>query len=361
MGKFLKYLDWVDLLILGCLASLGLFILTTISHSFFISQLFYWLFALVLILITVNLDAGLIFWFAPFGYFFALVFLLLSYFGPLIRGATRWIVIAGVQLQPSELVKPLLLLAFAWFLTKFPPKTFRNSLINLLIFLVPFVLVFRQPDLGSALVYFSFWLAMMIGAGFPLRVFLGTLILIALMVPLIWHSLHGYQQARIATFLNPGLDPKGAGYNALQSMIAVGSGQIFGRGLGRGTQSHLRFLPEFHTDFIFATLVEDLGFVGGLILLLGYAILLWHITEPLLKGLVSDIFIFTYSIGLLAMILSQIFINTGMNMGIIPITGITLPFVSYGGSSILSLSLAIAMLWVLRAANSSRGVIAGIS
>lgn len=361
MGKFLKYLNWVDLLILGCLASLGLFILTTISHAFFISQLFYWLFALVLILMTVNLDAGLIFWSAPFGYFFALVFLLLSYFGPLIRGATRWIVIAGVQLQPSELVKPLLLLAFAWFLTKFPPKTLRNSLINLLIFLVPFVLVFRQPDLGSSLVYLSFWLSMMIAAGFPLKVFLALIIFISVLIPVSIRSLHGYQQARIATFLNPGLDPKGAGYNALQSMIAVGSGQIFGRGLGRGTQSHLRFLPEFHTDFIFATLVEDLGFTGGLLLLLGYAILLWRIISPLLKGLVNDIFTFNYSVGLFAMIIAQIFINTGMNMGIIPITGITLPFVSYGGSSIMSLSLAIAIVWVLRATSANREMIAGIS
>lgn len=380
MGKFTRYLDpidspqssgfrvdsplsrridWIDILILGCLAALGLFILMTISQSYFVSQLFYWLVAVFLVLITVRLDAGLIYWFAPLGYVASVIFLALSYLGPTIRGATRWISLAGVQLQPSELVKPFLLLAFAWFLLRFPPRTFRNSFINFMIFLVPFILVFRQPDLGSSLVYLSFWLAMMLAAGFPFKIFLSLLAVIFLSVPLIWQSLRPFQQARIETFLDPSVDPKGAGYNALQSMITVGSGQLFGRGLGRGTQSHLRFLPEFHTDFIFATLIEDLGFAGGLMLLLGYAILLWRMVTPLLKGLVTDVFTFTYSVGLFAMLLSQIFINTGMNMGLVPITGITLPFVSYGGSSIMSLSLAVAVLWVLRASSTSREVIAG--
>ncbi len=174
---------------------------------------------------------------------------------------------------------------------------------------------------------------------------------ISLLLPFLWSHLASYQQSRILTFINPALDPKGAGYNALQSMIAVGSGQWWGRGLGRGTQSHLRFLPEFHTDFIFATLVEELGFLGGTLLLTGYAFLLYRIITPIFAGAVEDTRLFIYSFGLFAMLMSQIVINAGMNMGLFPITGITLPFVSYGGSSILSTAISFGILWALVRAN----------
>jgi rod shape determining protein RodA len=143
-------------------------------------------------------------------------------------------------------------------------------------------------------------------------------------------------------------------------MIAVGSGELFGRGLGRGTQSHLRFLPEYHTDFIFATLVEELGFIGGFLLLLGYAVLLWRILRPLLRGEVNDLFGFTYAAGLFGVLLAQIVINAGMNMGIIPVTGITLPFVSAGGSSLLSFAMSFGILWAFqRRRSESRSVAIG--
>lgn len=361
MGRALKHIDWIDILILGCLGAFGLSILLSISTTLATQQFFYMLLATILILGTVNLEVSVLVLFAPLGYLIALGLLVMSYFGPVIRGATRWIIVAGIQLQPSELVKPLLLLSFAWFMTRFPPKNFRNTAMHLGVFLVPFLLVYKQPDLGSALVYASFWLAMMIASGFPFRIFLMLVLVVGILTPTVWGSFHNYQQARILTFLNPQLDPRGAGYNALQAMIAVGSGKFLGRGLGRGTQSHLRFLPEFHTDFIFATLVEEFGFFGGLMLLAGYGSLLWRIVRPLIRGVVDEIFPFVYSIGLFAMMLSQIFINTGMNMGIIPITGITLPFVSYGGSSILSISIAFGMLWVFRQASRNRPRVADIA
>jgi rod shape determining protein RodA len=152
--------------------------------------------------------------------------------------------------------------------------------------------------------------------------------------------LEPFQKLRIITFLNPGFDPKGAGYNAFQSMIAVGSGQFFGRGLGNRTQSHFRFLPEYHTDFIFATLVEELGALGGTLVYLLYGLLLWRIIRILVRRVVVDDVTYFFSVGLFGMLLTQILINTGMNMGIIPITGITLPFISYGGSSILSICMS---------------------
>jgi rod shape determining protein RodA len=148
------------------------------------------------------------------------------------------------------------------------------------------------------------------------------------------------------TFVDPALDPKGAGYNALQATIAVGSGQLFGKGLGLGTQSHLRFLPEYHTDFIFATLIEELGFIGGIILLAVYAVLLWRVLSLMWKR-TDDAASFVFGMGLFSMILAQIFINAGMNMGILPITGITLPFISYGGSSLLSLMFALGLMQAL--------------
>jgi rod shape determining protein RodA len=223
------------------------------------------------------------------------------------------------------------------------------------LFVIPFFLVFHQPDLGSSLVYGSFWSAMLLAAGLPVWFFASGAAIIGVLLPFIWTHLAVYQQSRVLTFLNPALDPKGAGYNALQAMIAVGSGQWFGRGLGRGTQSTLRFLPEFHTDFIFATLVEELGLLGGTLLLAGYAFLLYRIILPVIRGIVTDPRVFIYSFGLFAMLLSQIFINAGMNMGLIPITGITLPFVSYGGSSILSTAMAFGILWAIAKGNSEGG------
>lgn len=351
MGKIFAAFDWIDLVLLLVVGAFGLFILLSIDRSLFTQQLVIFVLAVAAGVAVSMMDTTLVLWAAPLTYAVSLVFLGASYLGPTIRGATRWVMVAGVQLQPSEVVKPLLLLFFAWAMGSCPPRTIKGFLINVGLFLLPFLLVFRQPDLGTSIVYAASWLAMMIAAGFPLRfVIVGALVATTL-VPFGWSRLHDYQQARITTFVIPGTDPKGAGYNAIQAMIAVGSGQLFGRGLGRGTQSHLRFLPEYHTDFIFATLVEELGFFGGFILLLAYGVLLWRIVRPLVTGVIDHHTPFVYSIGLFAMILSQVVINAGMNMGIVPITGITLPLVSYGGSSLLSVSISFGLLWALRESN----------
>ncbi len=345
---FAETIDWITVLLLLVLCSFGLFLLLTIGKDLFSQQLAFVLVAVLILFLFSRLDPMLLWWVAPFGYGGAIILLVTTYFFPAIRGSSRWIVIGATQLQPSELVKPILLLLFARLIHRYPPRTLRFLPIHIGAFLVPFLLVFRQPDLGTSLVYASFWLAMMLAGGLPVGSLLLASLGLSALVPWVWSHMAAYQKARITTFLTPGFDPSGAGYNALQSMIAVGSGMLFGRGLGRGTQSHLRFLPEHHTDFIFATLVEELGFFGGLLLLICYAALLWRILSPVLGKNIRELFPFTYSVGLFAMILSQIFINTGMNMGILPITGITLPFVSYGGSSIISIALSFAFLWAVR-------------
>lgn len=342
--------DVTTAILLAILASFGLFILITISPSLFAQQIIYYIIGIALLVILSKIDGLIWWWFAPIGFIVAIIFILLSYLGPEIRGATRWIMIGGSQLQPSELVKPLLILAFSRFLVQFSPRKIKNLPILLILFFIPFILVFKQPDLGSSLVYLGFYFAMLLAAGLPMIIPALGLPVFALIIPIVWRFLAQYQKSRILTFLDPGLDPTGAGYNAMQAMIAVGSGQFFGRGLGFGTQSHLRFLPEFHTDFVFATLVEELGFLGGVVLIIIYLLLLWQILKPLVRGDIEDNLTYYYSVGLLAMILTQIFINAGMNMGIVPITGITLPFVSYGGSSILSLAISFGIYWSLRGA-----------
>jgi len=348
----------VVLLPLLLLGLIGLFVLLTTSVGLFWQQLFFLVVGGFIIWFLSGLDPVILWWFAPYGYVLSIILLIASYLGEPIRGASRWIVVFGAQLQPSEIVKPLLILAFARAAVSYSPRSWRWLTLHVGIFAVPFLLVFRQPDLGTSLVYTSSWLAMMVAGGLPLILFILGIAVATAGFPLFWHALAGYQKSRIFTFLNPAVDPRGAGYNALQAMIAVGSGQLFGRGLGMGTQSHLRFLPEYHTDFIFATLVEELGFVGGFVLLMLYGILLWQLIRPYVRGRVGSPFVFFYTTGLFGVLLTQVVINVGMNMGIIPVTGITLPFVSYGGSSILSLCVAFGLLLALRRQRAHEGSIA---
>ncbi len=338
----------VDIFFLLCLALFGLFLLLSINSNLFIQQLLYLSGALVAMILISLIDVGLLVWLAPFAYVVGVLLLLISYVGPVIRGARRWILIGSAQLQTSELVKPLFLLSCTWLIARLPPKTLRNVIIHSGVFLIPFFLIFKQPDLGTSLVYAVSWLSMMVAGGFSIRWLIVIVIVGSVFTPFGWGRLHDYQKLRITAFFNPAFDPKGAGYSAVQSMIAVGSGQLVGRGLGRGTQSHLRFLPEYHTDFIFATLAEELGLAGGLLLLAVYGVILLRIFLPLSRGLVSNAMPFIYAVGLGMMLLTQLFINAGMNMGIIPITGITLPFVSYGGSSLLSIGILFGFMWVLQ-------------
>lgn len=348
MGKIFRHLDLYITVLLVILGLSGSFILLTVETSFFVQQILYLVIGFVLLVLFSNAEPIILRWIAPACYVFGCIFLAASYLGPSIRGATRWIVIAGNQFQPSEMVKPFMLLGFSYAITKYPPKTIKNMVLHGVLFLIPFLLIFKQPDLGSSLVYGAMWVGMLLAGGFSIFGFLSAIFACVVALPLFWNMLADYQKSRILTFLYPTMDPQGAGYNAIQSMITVGSGQWFGKGLGLGTQSHLRFLPEFHTDFIFATLIEELGFVGGFLLFLFYGILLWRIISPFIQKQSDDAFLFIFTAGLFSMLLSQIVINTGMNMSIIPITGITLPLISYGGSSLLSVMSSFGLLMALR-------------
>ncbi len=348
MGNNLRHLDPIIILSILFLGAFGLFLLITVDQSLFLSQLIFFAVSLVGMVVISRIDPAILRWSAPFVYVFSVLFLAMSYLGPEVRGATRWLIVGPVRIQPSELVKPFFLLAIAELLTRYPPRKLSMILLHAVLFLIPFLLVFKQPDLGSSIVYVVMWIAMMVASGLRLRYVAGSALGLGILMPVIWEILKPYQRSRIMTFLDPALDPKGAGYNAIQAMIAVGSGQLFGRGLGLGTQSHLAFLPEYHTDFIFATLIEELGFVGGMAVFIGYIVLLWRIVAPLVAQRVEEADTYIFSIGLFAMILIQVVVNAGMNMGIIPITGITLPLISYGGSSLLSIATSFGFLFAIR-------------
>lgn len=343
MVRFFRHFDWLILFLALLIAFLGLVILRSTSPSLFVHQLIWLFLGLFLFFIFSQIDYQNYRRFAWFFYFSSVFFLLVTLvFGQVIRGSARWLEIGGFGLQPSEVVKPFLILFFAVFFALEEEISLRKILNGFLLLLPPFLMIFFQPDLGSSLLVLFFWLGIVFAKGMKgkwLAVFLGFLLLI---LPLFWFFLKEYQKQRLFSFLNPHLDPLGSGFNVIQSMIAVGSGQFFGRGLGRGTQSHLMFLPERHTDFIFASLTEELGFIGGFLLLALFFILLWRILSLAWNS--RDQLSFLIYIGSFTLLFTQIFINLGMNLGLLPVTGITLPLVSYGGSSFISIMIILGII-----------------
>lgn len=267
-------------------------------------------------------------------YVLSLVFLGLVLFSPHVRGATRWVDIGGIQLQPSELLKPFVILIVSYFVTLRKPTKLKHIVYLVGLFIPILFLIFKQPDLGNVLVYIAFFVSILVCSGLPWKYLLLSVLGFILLLPLFWFSLKPYQRDRMVSFINPYADPVGAGYNALQAMIAVGSGQLYGLGLGRGTQSRLAFLPEYHTDFVYASLGEELGFVGAGAILVFYATFFIRLLRRASQQ--YDLFERYVVIGVFGQLFIQVFINVGMNIGLLPITGITLPLVSYGGSSILS-------------------------
>jgi len=341
--KAFKNFDPLIPLCLFVIASLGLATIASLAPDLFFHQLLFLVVGFFLFLVFSRIDIRVFESLAVPLYFASIFFLGLTFLvGQVTRGATRWIQIGGFTVQPSELVKPFLILFATFLLVKEESQKWPRILTVFVLLSIPILLVFKQPDLGSSLVMISSFLGILLASGVALNLLLATFFVVIGFFPLIWHFLADYQQARILTFLNPQLDPLGAGYNLLQAVITVGSGRIFGRGLGRGTQSHLAFLPEYQTDFIFASLSEELGFIGASVLLFFYALLLLRILKVAQSS--SSAFGRLICLGVFSMIIFQVFVNVGMNMGIAPITGITLPFVSVGGSSIVSLMICLGLV-----------------
>ena len=275
-------------------------------------------------------------------YYLTLVLLLVVFFlGVETRGSLRWIPLGLFNLQPSEFAKPVLILALAGFWSV-RQATWLNILKSFGL-VVPFAaLIFKQPDLGTTITLVFIWIVQLVCSNISFFKFSLIALLGAGSAPLGWFFLRGYQKQRFLSFISPNLDPQGIGYNVIQSMIAVGSGQLTGRGLGRGTQSRLRFLPEFRTDFIFASIAEELGLIGSMIVLVLYAAIFYFLFKILAN--IDDRFGELVVIGVASMLFVQIIINIGMNAGLLPITGITLPLLSYGGSSVVSVYIGLGLV-----------------
>ncbi len=327
--------DWQLVLPVIALVIVSLFTLFSLNPVFFKSQLVFLVVSFTAFLFFSQANYKILSFYAKPIYIISFfLFVLVFFIGFESRGSVRWIDIFGFRIQFSEVLKPFLAISLAGYLSEKKNFNFKSFLQIILLTLPLAGLIFIQPDLGDALIYVGVVVFTILYMGFPFRYFLGILAPAIISFPVFWSFLHDYQRQRILTYLNPGSDPLGTSYNAIQSVIAVGSGMFLGKGLGQGTQSGLRFLPERQTDFIFASISEQLGFIGSAILLVCFIILLYKIYTIFINS--NDKFSRTFSAIVFFAFLIQIFVNVGMNIGIIPIVGVTLPFVSAGGSSLLS-------------------------
>lgn len=266
------------------------------------------------------------------------------FFGAEIRGTVGWLALWGFQIQPVEFAKLVLVIFLASFISKKRSELgeWTRLIASLFLSALLILLVLRQPDLGSSLVLAFIWLSMILVSGIRWKHFLVLGTIGVLLIVASWFFLADYQKARLQTFLNPELDPKGSGYNVLQSMVAVGSGGLTGKGIGHGSQSQLNFLPEKHTDFIFAVISEELGLIGGGIIIFLYGLFLYRIAR--IAEMARDNTGYLIAVGILALFFIHILINLGMNMGFLPVTGLPAPFLSYGGSALLAFFLALGLL-----------------
>ena len=316
------------------LLSLSIFVLNSIAPSLFpwyfvflgIAIMAFWFFS--------QIDFEIVSIFSTHLYILSIFLLLLTLIiGSVTRGTVRWIPIGPLNLQPAEIVRPFLLIFFANYLTK-EKITLKRILKAFLLLALPVFLILVQPSLGVSILTAVGFFGVLLSSNFNKKYILIGIGILLVLAPVFFKIMAPYQRQRVMTFLSPSSDPLGAGYNSLQSTIAAGSGKIFGRGLGHGIQTQLAFLPEKQTDFIFAATSEELGFLGAGLMLLATFIVLFRLTKymenavnPAARAFLAGLFL-TY--------LLQVFIHTGMNMGMLPVTGLPFPLVSAGGSSLLA-------------------------
>ncbi|MFC1721107.1 rod shape-determining protein RodA [Patescibacteria group bacterium] len=348
------HIDWI--LFFSVLPLIGAGLVTMYSfggESSFFSRQIIWA--------TVSIAAFFTCSFIDFGFlkrtdvlvtlFLGSVFLLIAVLvgGSTIKGAQSWFSLGPFSFQPADPIKIVMILVLAKYFSRrhIEIANIRHILVSGFYVLVPFALIILQPDFGSALIVFSIWFGMVMVSGISKKHLLLVLTAGVLAFSILWNfGFTGNQKQRILTFLNPLADIQGAGYNAFQSTIAVGSGGVLGKGIGYGTQSRLEFLPEYETDFIFAAFAEEWGFIGTVILLILFGVLLWRILSNAMRG--SGNFEMFYGVGLAVFIMSHVVIHIGMNIGMMPVTGLPLPFVSYGGSHLLTEFIGLGILMSMR-------------
>lgn len=354
--RLLTAFDWPLLALLVIMSVLGL----TIMHSAvggtdwrFAEQARNFVVAFVALWIAAAIPPPLLMRLSPYVYVVGVIFLLgVEFFGETSKGATRWLDLGVVRIQPSEMLKISVPMMLAWYFHRNKGNLrIRDHLVASLLLILPFILIVRQPDLGTALLVFASGFFVIYFGGLSFRLLVPLFVAGAALIGGViyyedqicqpgvdWVVLHEYQKHRVCTLLDPSVDPLGKGFHTIQSMIAIGSGGIYGKGYLMGTQAHLDFIPERTTDFIFAVYAEEFGFYGGIMMLVLYGLLVMrglHIALQartqygrLLAGAMAMMF-FVY-----------VFVNIGMVTGILPVVGVPLPFLSYGGTALLTLGVA---------------------
>jgi len=357
VDKFLKRIDWLLVFFIMPIILAGLFTMKSFtpeesSVDFFGKQIIWIVVALIIFFIFSFVDFRFLrrtdVLVTLFLVFCGLLVVLLL-IGNLVKGAQSWFSFGFFSFQPADVMKLVLILILSKYFSRrhVEIRDIKHIFISGFYAFIPFVLIILQPDFGSAMVVFFIWFGMVLVSGISKThlffVFLsGALIFISF-----WFFVFApYQKARIVSFINPLADIHGSGYNASQSTIAVGSGQILGKGLGFGTQSRLKFLPEPQTDFVFAAFAEEWGFVGSCFLLLLYGLVIWRILH--IASLGASNFEMLFGMGIAIFFVSHILVNIGMNLGLMPITGIPLPFMSYGGSHLVTEFAALGILISMR-------------
>lgn len=343
---YLKNFDWILLAAVLLLTIFGLIEIysvalgqETVNLLNFKKQILFIVVGLVLMFTLAFTDFYFLKSLNKYFYILAALFLVaVLIFGSSIRGTRGWFVWSGFNFQPVEFVKLALLLYLSSYFSDLATKvkTLKNFLWSGFVTLVLVALVLAQPDFGSALMLLALWFLLLIFAGFKKKYFLAIILISALILSSAWFLFFkDYQKERLLTFVNPQSNSLAAGYNISQAMIAVGSGGLTGKGVGFGSQSQLKFLPEAQTDFIFAVIAEELGFLGVLLVLSFFAIFFSRLLVIIRK--INNDFGIYFVLGASGLIFIQMFTNIGMNMGIMPVVGLSLPFVSYGGSGLVAL------------------------
>jgi rod shape determining protein RodA len=306
-------------------------------------------FALVLMWIVANVPPQTIARAAVPLYLFAVVALVgVALFGTTVNGSKRWLNLGLARFQPSELMKIALPLMLAWYFQKFEGRIgWKDFVLTALLIAVPVWLIKRQPDLGTSLLIAASGFYVLYLAGLSWKIIIGLTALGAAGAPLVWPYLHDYQRERILTFIDPTRDPLGAGYHSSQASIALGSGGVVGKGWLNGTQTHLDFLPERHTDFIFAVFGEEFGLIGNAVLLVLYLLLIGR--GMMITANASTMFARLVAGAVTLMFFTYAFVNMGMVSGVLPVVGVPLPLVSYGGTALISLFIGLGLLMSVQA------------
>jgi rod shape determining protein RodA len=359
--RLFKNFDWITLSLIMTLSIIGIMTIYSatrpplddaIHSDFYTSQMLWLLIGIAALFIVVMVDY---IWLYRFSYpiYIAGLLLLIAVLiaGKTAMGAQRWLSIGPISFQPTEFFRVFFIIAFSAYLTSSQNSGEKMSVKSIFVFaLLPFALLIKQPNLGSAILLMSLFVILSVLKGIHRKILTTVLVIsiisIPFLGPIFWEGLKDYQKNRLIAFVNPDIDPSGIGYHINQSKITIGSGGVFGKGYLQGTQGPLRFLPERHNDFIFSVFAEEWGFIGSLALMGIYLMLFLRGLDTAARA--KDEFGRLVATGITAMFFVYFFVNTGMNLGIMPVVGLPMPFMSYGGTALLANFIAAGILINIR-------------